>query len=161
MIGVGFLTLPVIGRYNGWVAIIFFVLFSAAISAFANYLIGRGFRSSFGKNYAEIVERINGPVHSFIVLLFLYLYVLASAGSYFIYCMHEWINKSYHFLIWSLPVYWSCAFNNDPTRIHRLLDPCFLLFSLFGLTTKEANSSEVYEFLDSNNQLWVNDCSYH
>ena len=36
MIGVGFLTLPNIGKYNGWVAIIFFVLLSAVISALAN-----------------------------------------------------------------------------------------------------------------------------
>ena len=37
MIGVGFLTLPNIGKYNGSAAIVFFVFLSAGISAFANF----------------------------------------------------------------------------------------------------------------------------
>jgi len=85
MIGVGFLTLPVIGKYNGSISIIFFILLSMGISCFANILIGRGFQHSYGKNYPEIIERINGPKLSLLALIFLFLYVFASSGSYFIF----------------------------------------------------------------------------
>lgn len=85
MIGVGFMTLPVIGKYNGLVAIFFFIFLSALISAFANFQIGRAFKASYGKTYAEIVERINGPKHSLVALMFLFMYVFASAGGYFIF----------------------------------------------------------------------------
>jgi len=85
MIGVGFMTLPVIGKNNGIYNILFFVALSAIISWFANLQIGTGFRNSYGKTYAQIVERINGPKMSLIALVFLFLYVYASAGGYYIF----------------------------------------------------------------------------
>lgn len=85
MIGVGFMTLPNIGKYNGLYMIMFFVVLSAVISWLANLQIGRAFRNSYGKTYAQIVERINGPALSLIALIFLFLYVYASAGGYFIF----------------------------------------------------------------------------
>lgn len=85
MIGVGFMTLPVIGKNNGLYSILFFIMVSAVVSWFANLQIGRGFRHSYGKTYAEIVERINGPKLSLIALMFLFLYVYASAGGYYIF----------------------------------------------------------------------------
>jgi amino acid permease len=85
MIGVGFMTLPVIGKNNGVYSILFFVLYSGTVSWFANIQIGRGFKHSFGKTYPEIIERINGSNLSLVALIFLFLYVFASSGSYYIF----------------------------------------------------------------------------
>jgi hypothetical protein len=85
MVGVGFLTLPVIGLNNGSYLILVMICLSSLISWFANILIGRGFRHSYGKTYAEIIDRINGTKLSLMALIFLFLYVYASGGSYYIF----------------------------------------------------------------------------
>lgn len=86
MIGVGFLTLPMIGRNNGYLSIIGFVVYSAFLSYIANLMLGRAFHASKGKSYADIVKKIEGPKSSLIVLIFLFSYVLSSTGAYFIFC---------------------------------------------------------------------------
>jgi len=85
MIGVGFLTLPVIGKNSGLYVMIGFILLSAFISVFANWQIGRGFRATQGKTYSKIVARVNGRVSSLITMIFLFLYVYVSAGAYYLF----------------------------------------------------------------------------
>ena len=79
------MTLPVIGKTNGLYSMIFFVFLSAFLSWIANLMLGRAFRNSYGKTYAQIIERINGHGMSLAALMFLFVYVLASASSYFIF----------------------------------------------------------------------------
>lgn len=85
MIGVGFLTLPEIGKNNGLYPMLGFILLSAFISAFANWQIGRGFRYTEGKTYSKIVARVDGRTSGLITMIFLFLYVYVSAGAYYIF----------------------------------------------------------------------------
>lgn len=85
MIGVGFLTLPEIGKNNGLFPMIGFITLSAFISGFANWQIGRGFRYTEGKTYSKIVARVDGRVSSLINMVFLFFYVYVSAGAYYIF----------------------------------------------------------------------------
>jgi len=117
------MTLPIIGKNNGLYAIILFVFLSAIISWLANLMIGRGFRKSYGKTYAQIVERICGQKLSLIVLIFLFLYVYASAGGYFIFATQFGYSIMNHFNIlpssvkveqqfydYFVPVFFICCF---------------------------------------------------
>jgi amino acid permease len=85
MIGVGFLTLPEIGKNSGLYPMIGFILLSAFISVFANWQIGRGFRATEGKTYSKIVAKVDGRVSSLINMIFLFLYVYVSAGAYYVF----------------------------------------------------------------------------
>lgn len=85
MIGVGFLTLPEIGRKSGLYPMLFFIVLSAGISCFANWQLGRGFRATEGKTYSKIVARIDGRLSSLITMIFLFMYVYVSAGAYYIF----------------------------------------------------------------------------
>lgn len=85
MIGVGFLTLPEIGKKSGLLPMVGFILLSAFISVFANWQIGRGFRHTQGKTYSKIVARVDSRTSSLINMVFLFLYVYVSAGAYYIF----------------------------------------------------------------------------
>lgn len=93
MIGVGFLTLPEIGRKSGLHIMLGFILLSAFISCFANWQIGRGFRATEAKTYSKIVAKIDGRVSSLITMVFLFLYVYVSAGAYYIFGKLELIRQ--------------------------------------------------------------------
>ncbi len=85
MIGVGFLTLPEIGKNSGLYPMIGFILTAAFISCFANWQIGRGFRATGGKTYSKIVARVDGRTSALINMIFLLLYVYVSAGAYYVF----------------------------------------------------------------------------
>lgn|SRR3990167_1274093 len=84
-IGVGFLTLPEIGKKSGAYTMLIFIVGSAMISMFANWQISRGFRATGGKTYSKIVARVDGRVSSLINMIFLFLYVYVSAGAYYLF----------------------------------------------------------------------------
>ena len=85
MIGVGFLTLPEIGRKSGLYPMLGMIILSASISCFANWQLGRGFRATEGKTYSKIVARVDGRLSSLITMIFLFLYVYVSAGAYYVF----------------------------------------------------------------------------
>lgn len=89
MIGVGFLTLPEIGRKSGLYSMLFFILLSALISVFANWQLGRGFKATEGKTYSKIVARVDGRTSSLITMIFLFFYVYVSAGAYYVFGMKK------------------------------------------------------------------------
>ena len=64
MIGVGFLTLPAIGKNNGYVIIVLFIILASSLSLFANIQLGIAFKITRRNNYALIVEEILGKVYS-------------------------------------------------------------------------------------------------
>lgn len=81
MVGVGFLTLPEIGKQNGLIPMIFMVFFSAFISCFANLQLARGFSVTKGKCYTRIITLIAGRKYGMTNLVFLFFYVWVSAGA--------------------------------------------------------------------------------
>lgn len=85
MIGVGFLTLPVIGKNSGLYPMIGLILLSAGISLFANVQISRGYRFTQGKTYSKIVARVDGRLSAVVNMIFLLLYVYVSAGAYYVF----------------------------------------------------------------------------
>lgn len=85
MIGVGFLTLPVIGKNSGLYPMLFFIVFSSMISLFANWQLGRGYRITGGKTYNKIVTKVAGRASGLITMIFLFLYVYVSAGAYYVF----------------------------------------------------------------------------
>lgn len=85
MIGVGFLTLPVIGKNSGLYPMIGLILLSASISLFANVQISRGYRFTQGKTYSKIVARVDGRLSAVVNMIFLLLYVYVSAGAYYVF----------------------------------------------------------------------------
>ena len=85
MIGVGFLTLPEIGKNSGLYPMVALILIAAFISCFANWQIGRGFRATGGKTYSKIVARVDGRTSALINMVFLLLYVYVSAGAYYVF----------------------------------------------------------------------------
>lgn len=85
MIGVGFLTLPVIGKNSGLYPMIALILLSAGISLIANVQISRGFRFTQGKTYSKIVARVDGRLSAVINMIFLLFYVYVSAGAYYVF----------------------------------------------------------------------------
>lgn len=85
MIGVGFLTLPVIGKKSGLYAMLFFIVLASLISMFANWQLGRGFRATEGKTYSKIVARVDGRTSSLVTMIFLFMYVYVSAGAYYVF----------------------------------------------------------------------------
>ena len=112
MIGVGFLTLPTIGKNNGWVGIILMVFLSQSISLFGNIQLMKGYRATGKNNYSAIVEGVLGVVRIFIsfltttittknylklinkqkyasiTLFIIFLYILTSAISYYIFAFN-------------------------------------------------------------------------
>lgn len=66
MIGVGFLTLPAIGRMNGWIAIIIFILIAQFVSLVGNIQIAKAYRICGKKTYSTIIESIIGTVCLFL-----------------------------------------------------------------------------------------------
>jgi amino acid permease len=84
-IGVGFLTLPEIGKKSGAYTMVALILGSACISMFANWQISRGFRATGGKTYSKIVARVDGRLSSLVNMIFLFLYVYVSAGAYYLF----------------------------------------------------------------------------
>jgi amino acid permease len=64
MIGVGFLTLPTIGKSNGWIGIIMFVLLAQGTSMVGNMYLVKAFRATNCQStcYPTIVETILGKV---------------------------------------------------------------------------------------------------
>ena len=85
MIGVGFLTLPVIGKKSGLYAMLFFIVLASLVSVFANWQLGRGFRATEGKTYSKIVARVDGRTSSLVTMIFLFMYVYVSAGAYYVF----------------------------------------------------------------------------
>lgn len=67
MIGVGFLTLPAIGKNNGYVIVVLFIILASSLSLFANIQLGIAFKITRRNNYALIVEEILGKVYSLIL----------------------------------------------------------------------------------------------
>jgi len=85
MIGVGFLTLPAIGKNNGYVFVVLFILLASALSLFGNIQLGIAFKITRRNNYALIVEEILGKVYSLALLFFIFFYVLASSIAYYMF----------------------------------------------------------------------------
>lgn len=85
MIGVGFLTLPEIGKNSGLYPMIGYILLAAAMSVFGNWQIGRGFHATGAKTYAKIVAKVHNRTSSLVSMIFLLLYVYVSAGAYYIF----------------------------------------------------------------------------
>ena len=85
MIGIGFMTLPVLGKNSGLFPMLVLIFIAASISCFANWQIGRGFRATQGKTYSKILARIDGRTSALVSMIFLLLYVYVSAGAYYIF----------------------------------------------------------------------------
>lgn len=85
MIGVGFLTLPVIGKKSGLYPMLFFIILASMISVFANWQLGRGYRATDGKTYSKIIARVDGRTSSLVTMIFLFMYVYVSAGAYYVF----------------------------------------------------------------------------
>ena len=85
MIGVGFLTLPEIGKKSGLYPMLIFIVLASAISMFANWQLGRGFRATQGDTYTKIVAKIFGRNASLVIMVFLFMYVYVSAGAYYVF----------------------------------------------------------------------------
>lgn len=87
MIGVGFLTLPTIGKNNGWVGIIIFIFVAQITSMIGNLWLVRAYRATEGrcKCYPTIVEEILGVKQSALIIVFMMLYILASSTSYYLF----------------------------------------------------------------------------
>ena len=97
MIGVGFLTLPEIGRRSGLIPMIFFILGTASISVFANWQLGRGFRATGAQTYGKIISSVDGKRSAVLILIFLFIYVYVSAGAFYVFgakfamsCIDHW-----------------------------------------------------------------------
>ena len=85
MIGVGFLTLPEIGRTNGLYPMIGIVVLSAFMSAFANWQLGLGFRVSRGRTLTKIIARIKGRGSAILNILVLIIDLWVSVGATYIF----------------------------------------------------------------------------
>ena len=85
MIGVGFLTLPQIGKENGLFPMIFLIVFAGMVSMIGNFMLGRAFRITKGKTYSQISAKVIGRKSSLLILIFLYLYVTVSSGAYYVF----------------------------------------------------------------------------
>jgi amino acid permease len=85
MIGVGFLTLPMIGKYTGYIPMVCMIAFASFLSFFANMQLGIAFRITRRNNYPLMVEEILGRTSALICLIFIFLYVFASSISYFMF----------------------------------------------------------------------------
>lgn len=131
MIGVGFLTLPVIGKNSGTYVMLGFIFLSAFISCFANWQIGRGFRVTEGKTYSKIVARICGRGSSLITMIFLFLYVYVSAGAYYIFgMMFPNIGAKFAYSVLD-NMDWLPEFAKDPTNGESQFTNYFVLVFFF------------------------------
>jgi amino acid permease len=83
MIGIGFLTLPSIGKEIGYWPMIYMVTQSTLISLTANLQLGRGFFITKEKTFDAIVAKICGRVYGTISRIFLLFYVFASTAAYY------------------------------------------------------------------------------
>ena len=84
-VGSGFLTLPVIGKENGLIALLFLVTFTAIISAIGNILLGQAFLVTGGSTYYELSLRILGKKAAIFVLIILFFYIYLGQASYCIF----------------------------------------------------------------------------
>ena len=77
MIGMGFLTLPQIGKHNGTVPMVAMILISVAVCLVANLQISRAYYHTKQRTFAEIVEYLEGPrvakVATFFIMVYIYV----------------------------------------------------------------------------------------
>jgi hypothetical protein len=85
MIGVGFLTLPAVGQSSGYIPCAVFIILAAFLSLFANLQLGIAHKITGLNNYALIVDSILGKFWALVTLVFIFLYVIASSTSYFMF----------------------------------------------------------------------------
>lgn len=146
MIGVGFLTLPVIGKNNGLYPMIGLILLAAFISCFANWQIGRGFRATGGKTYSKIVARVDGRVSGLVSMIFLFFYVYVSAGAYYVFgkCFPDFRRSI------RLECRGSVSFKTrlveEPRPLRHRIHHCFLRHMLPWITAIQNHCSEILHF---------------
>ena len=85
MIGVGFLTLPAVGKANGYIPCAVFIILSSFMSQFGNLQLGIAYRITRKNTYTLIVEEVLGKFWALINQIFMFLYLIASSTSYFLF----------------------------------------------------------------------------
>ncbi len=85
MIGVGFLTLPEIGKHNGLYPMIAIIILSSFMSAFANWQLGLGFRVSRGRTLTKIIARVKGRGSAIMNIFVLIIDLWVATGATYIF----------------------------------------------------------------------------
>ena len=83
--GVGFLALHTIGRHNGFVPMVGFIVLATVTSTLANWMLGRAFLLKKAKNLTELVENAVGKAAGLTASICHLVYVLVSVGAHFIF----------------------------------------------------------------------------
>ena len=92
MIGIGYITLPNIGKENGLFPMIFLIVFTGLMSYVSSVQLGRGYTFSGGQTYSKIVGKVVNRSSSLVILVCLYFYITVSAGTYYVFgncCSHR------------------------------------------------------------------------
>ena len=85
MMGIGFLTLPVMGKTNGLVPMVFFILVASLVSGIANWQLGIGFRATKARSLTTMISSVNGKTSAIFCIFFLVLDIWVSVGALYIF----------------------------------------------------------------------------
>jgi amino acid permease len=86
MLGMGFMTLPQIGKQNGMIPMLFMILVSVTICLVGNLQITRAYIYTKRKTYPEVVEELDGPLASKIATFFIMIYMYLVSALFYVFC---------------------------------------------------------------------------
>jgi amino acid permease len=85
MIGIGFLTLPEMGKTNGLIPMVILILLSAFVSAFANVQLGNAFRAIKSPSLLKMIAMVNGRPSALFCIIVLIIDIWVAVGAMYIF----------------------------------------------------------------------------
>lgn len=85
MIGIGFLTLPEMGRTNGLFSMVLLILLSAFISAYANLQLGSAYRATKAPSLLKMIAQVNGRASALFCITVLIIDIWVAVGAMYIF----------------------------------------------------------------------------
>lgn len=85
MMGVGYLTLPEMGKTNGLAPMVFLLFVSAFVSAFANLQLGAAFRATKSSSLLKMIATVNGRASGLLCITALIFDIWVTIGAMYIF----------------------------------------------------------------------------
>ena len=85
MMGVGFLTLPEMGKTNGLYPMVLLIFLASLVSAFANLQLGAAFRETKCSSLMKMIAKVNGRASALLCITALIFDIWVTIGAMYIF----------------------------------------------------------------------------
>lgn len=148
MVGIGFLTLPEMGKTNGLVPMIVLIVISSIVSAIANWQLAIGFRITHARSLTKIISEIIGKKPAIFCMIILILDIWVSIGAMYIFGARFSVNLLDGF---NARPDWG----KDTDKLTNYIILFLFVLSFLGSLARKASSLRYFSFISSTVSLLV------